>query len=121
MVRKQDVAKKQRIPSPMERRQLIEKELSEAQCLAIADVYEEDGRHSEGIVFLAKAGAEDRLAALSEDAIRNGDAFLLKAVAEASDQEPTSQNWIDLADAAEAAGRERYAQTARRYARGGED
>lgn len=111
---------KSSIPNPMVRRHLIEKDLDEPQCLAIADAYLADGRETEAVVFLVKAGADERLSALADQAVAAGDAFLLKAVADASERDMGAERWLELAAAAEAAGLLRYVTMARRHARSSE-
>ncbi len=108
------------IPSPMDRRHLIEKDLDETRCLAIADAYVDDGRASEAVAFLQKAGAEERLDVLAQEAVESGDAFLFKAVVDAQQRDPGAERWLALAAAAEAAGKPRYASMARRHARSSE-
>jgi sulfite reductase beta subunit-like hemoprotein len=110
-----------KIPDPMSRRYLIEREIAASEALAIAEAYLADERASEAIVFLAKAGASERLAGLATQAIEQGDAFLLREVARATGREPSAAQWLALADAAERAGRLLYAVTARRQATRGDD
>lgn len=105
----------------MTRRQLIEKELEPARCLDVADAYLEEGRTTEAIVFLQKAGADDRLAELAEQAVAEGDTFLLKSIVDATQQDVAAERWRALSQAAERSGRDRYAQTALRYARSSEE
>jgi len=106
----------------MERRHLIEKDLDEARCTATAEAYLEAGRTSDAVVFFAKAEAHDRLRALAEEAVADGDAFLLGELARASSEVVAdSETWRKLADVAEAVGKLRYAEMARRHARSGED
>jgi hypothetical protein len=105
-----------RIPDPLERRHLIEGELEPARALAVAEAYLAEGRALEAVAFLAKARAESRLEALSLDAVRDGDAFLLREIGVALGREPDAAVWRQLADAAAAAGRDRYAAEARRQA-----
>ena len=112
---------KSSIPNPMDRRHLIEKDLDPAKSLALAEAYLADGRGSEAVVFFAKAGADDRLRALADQAVESGDAFVLAAVAAVWKDTPGVERWLKLADAAEAAGKERYAEMARRHARSSED
>lgn len=113
---------KSNIPNPMERRHLIEKDLDAARCTALAEAYLEAGRSSDAVIFFAKAEAHDRLIALAEEAVVDGDAFLLGELANASSQVIAGpERWRKLADAAEANGRLRYAEMARRHARSGED
>jgi len=109
------VAKKT-IPDPLKRRHLIEQDLSAADSLAIADAYLEAGRVSEAVAFLVKAEAEEQLAALVEQAVGEGDAFLLKELADATGEDPGTARWQAAASAAEAAGKQRYAEMARRHA-----
>jgi hypothetical protein len=105
-----------RIPNPLERRHLVERELPPAQALRIAEAYLEEGRTIEAVEFLRKAGAEERLGELRRDAIASGDAFLLRGVASAAAAPATRDEWLALADAATAAGKLRYADEARRQA-----
>jgi len=106
-----------KIPDPLRRRHLIEQELGPADCLALADAYLAEGRAPEAVAFLAKAGDGERIAALVDEAVADGDAFLLKQIADAADADPGPERWLAAADAAEAAGKLRYAEMARRHAR----
>ena len=112
---------KSRIPDPLARRHLFERELPAAQSLAIAEAYLEQGGTFEALDFLRKAGAGERLEALRRQAVEACDAFLLRAVAAQLGVEPTRQEWRSLAEAAEAAGQRAYAAEARRHAEVGED
>jgi len=105
-----------KIPKPLERRHLIERELTPAQALKLADAYLEAGRSVEAVEFLRKAGADDRLAELRAEAVRAGDAFLLREVAGAQGEVPEREEWRVLAEAADASGKELYAVEARRQA-----
>jgi DNA-binding LytR/AlgR family response regulator len=107
---------KQTIPNPLERRHLLERELEPARALAIADAYVADARSLEAVAFLRKAGAKERLEALVQEAVREGDAFLLREVAQALGREPDAALWRQLAEAAAAAGKDRYVAEARRQA-----
>ena len=49
-----------KIPNPLTRRHLIEKKMSEAQTLQLAEAYLAEGRSIEALDFLAKAEARDR-------------------------------------------------------------
>ncbi len=112
---------KSKIPGPLERRHLIERELSPEKAVELADAYLEEGRGSEAVVFLEKANATDRLRALADRAVEEGDAFLFRAVGQALGEAPSADRWLALGDAAEAAGKLRYAESARRWATRGED
>jgi hypothetical protein len=105
---------KSAIPNPLERRHLIEKDLGEAQALEIAEAYLAAGRAVEAVDFLAKANAREQLAELRSRAIEMGDVFLLRAVARAMEEPPARTEWNAIADAAAAAGKDRYAVEARR-------
>ena len=109
------------IPNPLKRRHLIEQEIDAAQCLAIADAYEAEGRRFEAVQFLVKAEARERLAALSEAAVAAGDAFLLKQVADAEGSDPGTARWTQLVEVADEKGLARYAEMARRHARRSEE
>ena len=104
------------IPDPLERRHLIERELEPARALTIAEAYLAEDRALEAVAFLRKAGAESRLEALWLDAVRDGDPFLLREIAQALAREPDAGAWHQLADAAAGAGKDRYAAEARRQA-----
>jgi hypothetical protein len=111
---------KSKLPGPIERRLLIERDLSAAQALRHAEEYLAEGLDVDAIAFLIKAEANEQLGALRGRAIENGDAFLLRAVTSATDDPPTPEEWRALADGATRAGKERYAAEALRQAeRGG--
>ena len=57
-----------KIPGPLERRHLIEREISADRALAFAEAYLEQSRAVEAVEFLAKAEAPERLAELRRDA-----------------------------------------------------
>ena len=105
-----------KIPNPLERRHLLERELSPARALSLAEAYLEADRPLESVAFLALADADEKLAELVETATEAGDAFLLKSVADARGVEVDSATWSRLAAAAEAAGKDIYAATARSQA-----
>ncbi len=111
---------KSNIPNPLERRHLIEKELSADQALAIAMAYLEDDRRAEAVVFLGKAGADDQLRALADQAVENGDGFLLGEVSRAQGHEPDSDVWARLEASARRLGKLRYAESASRQANRGD-
>ena len=107
---------KSKVPGPIERRHLIERDLSAAQALRYAEAYLEEGLDVYAISFLVKAGAMDQLAALRGRAIEAGDGFLLRAVASETDTPPKPGEWRALAEAATGAGKEHYAAEALRQA-----
>lgn len=104
------------IPDPLQRRVDLERKLDAARALRIAEGYLGAGRVQEAVAFLKKAGARERLEALRDEAVGAGDAFLLREVAGALGEPPTAEIWTALAEAAAAAGKERYAEEARRQA-----
>jgi hypothetical protein len=112
---------KAKIPDPLERRHLVEKELAPDQARAIADAYLAEERWIEAIDFLKLAGAGDGLAELRKRALSQGDAFLLRAVAAAQGRPPTRDDWQKLGESATAHGLERYAVEARRQLERGDD
>jgi hypothetical protein len=107
---------KSKLPGPIERRHLIERELSPAQALRYAEAYLAEGLEVDAVSFLGKAGATDQLAALRGRAIEAGDAFLFRAVASETDVPPTVEEWKALAEGAARAGKEHYAAEALRQA-----
>ena len=107
---------KSKIPLPLERRHLLQRDTSATQLLAIAEAYLEDDRQIEAVDFLKKAGASEKLEAMLEPATTSGDAFLLRAVASALGINPGAERWNRLQAVAEAAGKDLYADAARRHA-----
>ena len=103
-----------RIPDAVRRRELIEQEIDPARSLKLAEAYLEEDRVFEALAFLEKAGEQDRLRAIRDEAIRAGDVFLLREAAARCGEEPDADTWRALAEAAAAAGKESYAQEARR-------
>ncbi|HEY8154968.1 MAG TPA: hypothetical protein VII72_12645 [Myxococcota bacterium] len=112
---------KSTIPDPLERRHLVERELTPAQALKLGEAYLAEGRLLEAVDFLRKAGARDKLAGVRAEAIAAGDSFLLRVVATALGETPDRESWQGLAAAADAAGKQRYAADARRQAVRGEE
>jgi hypothetical protein len=103
---------KSKLPDPLDRRHLIERVLGSDAAQAIAEAYIDEGRVWEAIVFLVKADARIRLEALREDATQAGDAFLVREFSRALGDEPTPERWRAVAEAARAAGKERFAAQA---------
>ena len=85
-------------------------------ALAIAEGYLAEDRRFDALAFLAKAGAQDRLRALQDDAVAAGDLFLVREIATLLGAPPAADVWTRVADAAAAAGKERCAAEARRLA-----
>ena len=112
---------KSAIPSPIERRHLVERDLGADQALGIAEAYLEAERFEEAVAFLAKAGADDRLKALADDAVAAGDVFLLTEISRVQGRDPDSETWQRLADSARRAGKDAYADTAERHAHRSDD
>ena len=110
-----------KLPDPLSRRHLVEGELTAQQALEIAEAYLAEGRRIEAVDFLRKANAGDRLAALRAEAIGDGDAFLLRRVAECMAVAPTREEWRALAEGAERNGKDRYAAEARRLSERGKE
>jgi hypothetical protein len=110
----EDELPKSSIPDPLERRHLIERALEPARALAIAEAYAKEDRAVEAVAFLRKANAAERLEQLWQQALREGDPFLLREVAHALGREPDAGAWRALESAAVAAGKDRYAAEARR-------
>jgi len=111
---------KKKLPGSIERRHLIERELSAAQALRYAEAYLAEGRELDAVGFLVKAEANDQLEALRARAIEAGDGFLLRAVALETGVPPKSEEWRALAEGATRAGKEHYATEALRQAERGE-
>jgi hypothetical protein len=111
---------KSKIPGPIERRHLIEREISSAQALRYAEAYLAEGHEVDAVAFLVKAEATEQLDALRARAIEAGDAFLLRAVALETGVPTQPEEWKALAEGATRAGKERYAVEALRQAERGE-
>ncbi len=111
---------KSKLPGPMERRHLIERELSAAQALRYAEAYLAEGLEVDAVSFLVKAGATDQLDALRGRAIEAGEGFLFRTVALETGVPPKPEEWKALAEGATRAGKERYAAEALRHAERGE-
>jgi hypothetical protein len=107
---------KTRLPDALERRHLIEKELAAAQALRLAEAYLAEERVVEALVFLKKAGAEERLQAIEEQAKLDGDVFLMRQVATWLGSPPSAEQWSAAAAAAQERGKLRYAADAERQA-----
>ncbi len=107
---------KSKIPNAIERRHLIERDLSEAAALRYADAYLEAGRDQDAIEFLVKAEATAALEEMRARAIESGDVFLLRATARATGVSVAREEWQAVGRAASAAGKERYAAEAARQA-----
>lgn len=105
---------KSTLPDALERRHLVERELPAEQALRVADAYLEQERVWEAIEFLTKAGAHERLAALRDEAVAAGDAFLVREISRALGEAPGAETWRRLEEAAQRTGKERYTAEARR-------
>jgi hypothetical protein len=110
-----------KIPEPLARRHLLERDLAPAAALRIAEAYLAVGRTLEAVDFLGIAGEGEKLAELRREAVRTGDAFALRSLATATGEAASREEWVALAEAAAAAGKDRYAEQARRQARRGEE
>ncbi len=110
-----------RIPDPLRRRHLVESELDPARALGLAEAYLAEGRALEAVAFLVKAEACERLSALLEEAVAAGDVFLCREVTAALGEDVDAARWRALAEAAASAGKDHYAQEARRQAAALED
>jgi len=105
---------KSAVPGVLERRHLIESETVEAKALEIAEAYLAEERLEEALVFLQKAGATERLTELRAGAVTAGDVFMLRGAARAMGESPNREEWTCVERSATAAGRELYAEDARR-------
>ena len=105
-----------KLPNPLERRHLIQRELPPAQAARVAEAYRAEGRSLDALDFLHLAGDTEGLAMLRREAVQAGDTFLLRAIAGVTGQAPRRDEWQALAEAAVGAGKERYAADARRQA-----
>jgi hypothetical protein len=112
---------KSKLPSALERRHLIERELSAERAIALADAYLEEDRVEEAIVFLGKADAHERLEELLKQAVASGDVFAVQAISRAGGADLSQVQWQEVAANARAAGKEVYAETADRQAHRGDN
>ena len=102
------------VPSPLERRVLLEKQLDPAHALRIAEAYLVEDRTVEALAFLRRAEAGERLGAILAEAVAAGDAFLVRETCSALRRSPTNTEWQAVAQAASTAGKLRYAEQAHR-------
>ena len=107
---------KTKIPDPLARRHLLEGETEKKQAAALAAAYLEAGREVEALDFLSRAEDSSAIQALQRAATERGDFFLMKAASAALKEDPTQAQWLELGGAAEAHGRLRDAESARRIA-----
>lgn len=107
---------KSKLPDALTRRLLIEKELSPAHALRLAEAYLEEERVVESLIFLKKAKADDRLRAIGEQAKLDGDVFLMRQVAALLEEPPSGEDWREAAIVAQERGKLRYAADAERQA-----
>lgn len=105
-----------KIPDPLKRRHLLESPPEGAKALAIAEAYLEEDRRLEALLFLKHAGATDRIEAILEEGIAEGDVFLVRESALLLDREMDGREWRRVAEAASAHGRDAYAADAIRQA-----
>jgi hypothetical protein len=110
------MARRTRAPDALKRRHLVESELSAPRALAIAEAYLADGRPFDALTFLSKAGAAERLRTLLGEAAAAGDLFLVREIGALLGEPPGPETWLQVAEAAAAAGKQRYAVEARRLA-----
>ncbi len=103
-----------RMPDAIQRREILEQKLDPAKASTYAETYLEQDRVFEALAFLDKAGELDRVRTIRDEAIRAGDVFLLREAAARCGEEPEADTWRALAEAAAAAGKDAYAQEARR-------
>jgi hypothetical protein len=111
---------KLKLPGSIERRHLIERELSNAQALRYAEAYLAEGLELDAVAFLIKAEATDEIEALRGRAIEAGDGFLFRAVASETGVPAKPEEWKALAECATRAGKDHYAAEASRQAERGE-
>jgi hypothetical protein len=110
------MARRTRAPDALKRRHLVESELSAPRALAIAESYLADARPFDALTFLSKAGATERLRELLREAAAGGDLFLVREIGALLGEPPSPETWLQVAEAAAAAGKERCAVEARRLA-----
>jgi len=107
---------KSKIPRPLDRRHLLQREMPAAKMLEIGEAYLAESRQVEAIDFFKKAGATEQLESMLEQATETGDSFLVRIVAAALRVTPTRERWLRVAAAADAQGKQLYAVAARRQA-----
>ncbi len=100
-----------------EKRDLLNKStVAVEQLLGWAKRFEENGLINDAADFYIKAGAVSDLERLAEAMRAEGDFFLFRLLRQASGHEPNREEWLDLAEKAEAAGKFAYAIQAYRQA-----
>ena len=112
---------KHKIPNALERRHLLERKLGSTEALAIGAAYRAEGRSLDAVAFLVKAEAVPALDELANEAVADGDAFLLRNIGEARGIEFDGAIWQRVADAASDSGKDLYAELARTQAQRSHD
>lgn len=107
---------KTKLPDPLSRRHLLERELDPAKARDLGEAYLAAGREVEAVEFLSRAGDRESLAAIQRAAVERGDVFLMRMASSGLGEDPSADRWQSLATAARAAGRIRDAEAAVRLA-----
>ena len=86
---------------------------------AYGQYYETEGLIYDAVDFYERAGAVDQLKGLLEGAKQDGDAFLFRRLCRILGQDSAREDWLTLAERAEALGKTAFAQMA--YKEAGEE
>jgi len=106
----------------LEKRDLLNEDgASEATLLGWGRRFEEAGLLNDAVEFYDRADSSEDLKRLLESALEEGDLFLYTKLSRILKHDPSRDEWLVLADRAEAAGKFTFAADARRRGGGVEE
>jgi hypothetical protein len=102
------------LPEPLKRREILYgPNTPPGVLLDYGRAYEEAGRPTDALQFYVQAGDRDGLDRVKATAVKNGDAFTMKAVARAMPDLVGESDWRTLIDRAGQLGKELFAAQAK--------
>ena len=105
---------KAKLPDVLKKRELLaDHGLSEAEMAAIGEGFLEQGGYCDAIEFFQKAGAEDRLMAVLDLMVEQGDYFLAEKIERFLGEPLGDEVWRGLMKNAENLGKNNFASLAR--------
>lgn len=102
--------KKEALPGYLNKRKVLyESEAPPDQLQTMAEQFVEAGHLSDAVEFYSKAGANERIEALLDEAIARGDTFLCEQISSATDRTLTEDQWAGVGKQAMDSGKYGYA------------
>ncbi|RLA83048.1 MAG: hypothetical protein DRG40_07235 [Deltaproteobacteria bacterium] len=99
-----------KLPNALKRREILYgKETPPQVLIEYGDLYMEAGRLNDAVEFYGRAQHREGLLRLKERALKEGDYFLFSQVAEFLSEDPSPEEWRELARAAMEKGRYQFA------------